>query len=263
MFRHEAVMLFPVEVSGSDPNAAAMLHEQFGGANGELTALLQYLVQSFGTSDPFTRQLLLNIAVEEASHLEMVGTAITQLMTMGASSRSSGLNYEPATAITGEALRQAPSLVHKMVNVCGAGPMVSDSLGVPFTGAFISATGDTVTNLASDVAAELRAGQVYRQLRNNIQDAGLNRTLEFLEEREATHGAMFAEALERVKDQGIVKQQGYTKVAQRIPNLSEPFELLVSQMSRKFSGEPIKSAILPSQVAVELAESGQHLVPLA
>ncbi len=262
MFRHEAVMLFPVEVSGSDPRAAAMLQEQFGGANGELAALLQYFVQSFGTSDPFTKQLLLNIAVEEASHLEMVGTAITQLMTMGASSRDSGFTYAPAAAATGEALRQVPSLIKKMVTVCGPGPMVSDSLGTPFSGTFISATGDIVSNLASDLAAEFRAGQVYRQLRNNIQDAGLNRTLEFLEEREATHGAMFAEALERVRDQGIVKVQGYTQVAKRIPNLSAPFDQLVSQISRKFSGEPITSAILPHQVPIQLAKSGEHLVPL-
>jgi Mn-containing catalase len=62
VFKHEDVMLFPVEVTGSDPRAAAMLQEQFGGANGELKALLQYFVQSFGTVDPLTRQLLLNVA---------------------------------------------------------------------------------------------------------------------------------------------------------------------------------------------------------
>ena len=263
MFKHEAAMLFPVEVSGSDPRAAAMLQEQFGGANGELKALLQYLVQSFGTKDPATRQLLLNIAVEEASHLEMVGTAIVQLMTMGSESRHTGLTYEPNTAATGAALRQAPSLVQKMVTLGGVGPLVTDSSGAPFTGDFVSSTGDPVANLAADLAAELGAGRVYRQLRQNIQDQGLNRVLEFLEEREATHGTMFAQALERVKDQGIVSQQGYTTVAQRMPALSDPFDQLFAQMGSRFAGEPLKMAIPPSQVEIQLAQSGAHLVPLS
>lgn len=262
LFKHEAALIFPVEVSGSDPNAAAMLQEQFGGANGELKALLQYLVQSFTTKDPVTRQLLVNIAVEEASHLEMVGTAIVQLMTMGASSQKSGLNYEPVTAVAGENLRNAPSLVQKMVNLGGVGPLVVDSSGAPFTGDFINSTGDVLTDLASDLAAELRAGSVYRQLRNHIQDRGLERVLDFLEEREATHAAMFAEAMERVKDEGIVKQQGYSQVAQRIPAVAEPFDQLLQQMGSRFSGEPLKSAIPPSQVEVQLAESGKHLVPM-
>nr|WP_243239776.1 manganese catalase family protein [Sulfobacillus harzensis] len=263
MFKHEDVLLFPVEVSGSDPSAAAMLQEQFGGANGELKALLQYLVQSFGTPDPLTRQLLLNIAVEEASHLEIVGTAIVQLMAMDVTPYNASVNLKPSLAATGHSLKEAPSLVHKMVNLGGVGPLVVDSSGAPFTGNFINSTGDIVSNLMSDVAAELRAGRVYHQLRRSINDPGLNRALEFLEEREATHSTMFAEAVERVKDEGIVSDQGYTVVAQRPPALSEPFDQLLAAMAKKLPGAPLDEAIGPDAVPVQLATGDDHLLPLS
>ncbi len=263
LFKHEDVLLFPVEVSGTDSSAAAMLQEQFGGANGELKALLQYLVQSFGTPDPLTRQLLLNIAVEEASHLEMVGTAIVQLMAMDVTPYNASINLKPSLAATGHSLKEAPSLVQKMVTLGGVGPLVVDSSGAPFTGDFINSTGDIVSNLMSDVAAELRAGRVYHQLRRSIDDPGLRRTLEFLEEREATHSTMFAEAVERVKDQGIVSEQGYTTVAQRPPALSEPFDRLLAAMAKKLPGDPIDEAIGPDAVTVQLATEDHHLLPLS
>ncbi len=263
LFKHEDVLLFPVEVSGSDPSAAAMLQEQFGGANGELKALLQYLVQSFGTPDPMTRQLLLNIAVEEASHLEIVGTAIVQLMTMDIMPSNAGVNMKPAMTATGEALRNAPSMVQKMVTLGGVGPLVADSAGAPFTGNYINSTGDIVSNLTSDIAAELGAGCVYHQLRTNIQDPKLNRVLEFLEEREATHAAMFSQAVERVKDEGIASQQGYTRVAQRPPALSNPHDQMLNFVRGRLAGEPLDDAILDTQVEIQLAKSQEHLLPLS
>lgn len=262
MFKHEDVMLFPVEVSGNDPRAAAMLQEQFGGANGELKALLQYLVQSFGTVDRMTRQLLLNIATEEANHLEMVGTAIVQLMAMNVTPGMAGSNMKPAMQATGEALKDAPSLVHKMVDLGGVGPLVVDSSGAPFTGDFINSTGDIVSDLASDVAAELRAGRVYHQLRKNIQDPGLNRVLEFLEEREATHATLFSTALERVQDEGIVRQQGYTEVAQRPPALSRPYDLMIEHMAKRVPGDPLRDPIAPVDVEIQLAHREPRVVPV-
>ncbi len=255
-------MLFPVEVSGNDPRAAAMLQEQFGGANGELTALLQYFTQSFGTVDPVTRQLLLNVAVEEASHLEMVGTAIVQLMAMDATPYNAAPMLKPSMAATGQALVDAPSLLHKLVDLGGVGPLVADSSGAPFTGSYVKSTGDVVANLTADIAAEQGAGQVYFQLRSNIQDPGLKRTLEFLEEREATHSALFSEALERVKDLGIAKKQGHTVLAHRPPALSRPYDKMLEQLQQRASGEPLRDPIAPHLVEVQLAEADERVAQL-
>lgn len=129
---------FRLKVSGTDPYAVAMLQEQFGGANGELAAMLQYLVQSFAAPDPATRALLMNIAAEEASHLEIVGTAIVTLMTLRQNARAD-TNIPPSAVITGERLRTAPSMDGQS---WWGGPLVADSAGSPFTGNYISATGD-------------------------------------------------------------------------------------------------------------------------
>lgn len=261
MFRHEATLLFPVRVSGNDPNAACMIQEQFGGANGELKALVEYLVQSFGTTDPATRSLLLNIATEEASHLEMVGTAIVQLMSRGATPPGSP-NLEPVTRATGNQLREAPMLLHKLATVGGVGPMATDSAGVPFTGAFLDATGDVTSNLASDVAAELRARAVYERLYRNTTDQGLRDMLQFLIEREATHSVLFSEALERVKDVGAAKNIGRSTVSRRAPAFADPVREMLNQYGSKFPEPPLKEPILEADVKVQLAEQHDALTPV-
>ena len=60
------------------PASALILLEQFGGATGELTAALQYWVQSFHVENAGIRDMLQDIAIEEFSHLEMVGKLIAQ-----------------------------------------------------------------------------------------------------------------------------------------------------------------------------------------
>lgn len=262
MFRHEATMLFPVEVTSSDPIAAAMLQEQFAGANSELKALLQYLVQSFGAKDPAMKSLLLNIATEEASHLEMVGTAIVQLMTMGAEETKNCPNLEPNHATTGQILQHAPSLLDKMINLGGVGPLAVDSAGAPFTGNFVNSTGDIVSDLASDLASELRARRVYEQLLKNTHDPGLKKTLEFLAEREATHAILFGEALERVKDEGVAKDIGKTMVSRRPPAVSDPSDLYLRAFAAELKERPLADPIEPREIEIQLADRYQALTPI-
>ena len=68
MFLHRKELIQPVNVG--TPNAAfgQFLLEQFGGATGELTAALQYWVQSFHVEDAAIRDMLQDIAIEEFSH---------------------------------------------------------------------------------------------------------------------------------------------------------------------------------------------------
>ena len=51
-----------------------MLLEQFGGANGELAAAMQYSIQGLNCDDPARKDLLMDIGTEELSHLEVIGT---------------------------------------------------------------------------------------------------------------------------------------------------------------------------------------------
>ena len=78
MFLHTQELLHPVNVGKPDARFGQFLLEQFGGATGELTAALQYWVQSFHVENAGIRDMLQDIAVEEFGHLEMVGQLIAQ-----------------------------------------------------------------------------------------------------------------------------------------------------------------------------------------
>src|SRR3978361_2563793 len=82
MFVHNKDLQFEVRVSRPDPRFASLLMEQFGGANGELTAASQYFIQAFvlRQKNPKMYDLFMDIATEELSHLEMVGSTITMLL---------------------------------------------------------------------------------------------------------------------------------------------------------------------------------------
>src|SRR3954449_1031027 len=82
MFYHVKDLQFNARVSRPDPAFATLLLEQFGGANGELAAALRYFAQAFAAKKPYPDKydLLMDIATEEFSHLEIVGATIQMLL---------------------------------------------------------------------------------------------------------------------------------------------------------------------------------------
>ncbi len=74
MYYHVKKLMYTVRVDEPDPRFGNMLLEQFGGANGELAAAMQYSVQGLNCDDPARKDLLMDIGTEELSHLEVVGT---------------------------------------------------------------------------------------------------------------------------------------------------------------------------------------------
>src|ERR1700690_2834864 len=74
MYHHIKKLMYTVRVDQPDPKFGNMLLEQFGGANGELAAAMQYSVQGLNCDDPARKDMLMDIGTEELSHLEVVGT---------------------------------------------------------------------------------------------------------------------------------------------------------------------------------------------
>src|ERR1700728_2379699 len=73
MYHHVKKLMYTVNIGESDPRFGRMLLEQFGGANGELAAAMQYSIQGLNCEDPARKDLLMDIGTEELSHLEVVG----------------------------------------------------------------------------------------------------------------------------------------------------------------------------------------------
>ena len=74
MYHHVKKLMYTVRVDAPGPEFGNMLLEQFGGANGELAAAMQYSIQGLNCDDPARKDLLMDIGTEELSHLEIVGT---------------------------------------------------------------------------------------------------------------------------------------------------------------------------------------------
>lgn len=206
MFRHVKDLQFKARVSKPDPRFASLLMEQFGGGNGELKAAVQYFVQAFSCRKPYPDKydLLMDIATEEFSHLEIVGATITLLL--------DGVNGELKNAAEGSLLTrltrgsdQKETMIHEaMVNpqfltLSGGGPRVTDSQGVPWQGSYVNANGDLTVDLRSDIAAESRAKIVYEYLLQFTDDPLVQETLRFLMTREVAHFQMFSAALATIE----------------------------------------------------------------
>src|SRR5919206_3528761 len=79
MFAHNKRLMYTVRVSETNPALANLLLEQFGGPQGELAAAMRYFTQAISEDDPGRKDLLLDIATEELSHLEVIGSIVAML----------------------------------------------------------------------------------------------------------------------------------------------------------------------------------------
>ena len=71
---------YPMVGKGSDPNTVKMLKEDYAGAVSEMTAVAQYIYQNIlSTDDESFANAVLQIAIVEMSHLDMLGDAILAL----------------------------------------------------------------------------------------------------------------------------------------------------------------------------------------
>ncbi len=80
MFLHNRRMMYTVRVDQPNPRFGKMLLEQFGEPNGELAAAMRYFTQAWNDPNPRRRDMLLDVATEELSHLEMVGQTLVMLL---------------------------------------------------------------------------------------------------------------------------------------------------------------------------------------
>src|SRR3954470_5766044 len=178
MYHHIKKLMYTVNVGTPDPRFGKMLLEQFGGANGELAAAMQYSIQGLNCQDMARKDLLMDIGTEELSHLEVVGT-LARMHLKPAKQDRGAAEVEPLIAIAG-----------------GGGVNLYNSAGDPWTADYLKITGELDVDLRSNIAAEARAKIVYERLINFTDDAGTIQALQFLMTREITHMKAFTVALE-------------------------------------------------------------------
>lgn len=192
MFAHNKRLQYTVRVAECNPALANLMLEQFGGPQGELAAAMRYFTQALAEDDAGRKDMLLDIATEELSHLEVIGT-IVGMLNKGAKGKLAEGVEEQATMF--RELQGAGNDSHVTQVLYGGGPALTNSGGQLWNAGYIDSIGEPTADLRSNIAAEARAKIVYERLINLTADPGVREALGFLMTREIAHQQSFEKAL--------------------------------------------------------------------
>lgn len=182
MFAYDKKLQYPVRIQNPNPALAKIILTQYGGPDGELGASLRYLSQRYSMPFDELRGLLTDIGTEELGHLEMIGAIVHQL----------------TRNLKDEQLKD-PSFAPYFVDH-SAGVYPAAAVGTPWSAATIQVTGDPLTDLTEDLAAEQKARTTYDNILRISDDPDVNDVIRFLREREIVHFQRFGEAIQLLRD---------------------------------------------------------------
>ncbi len=182
MWSYEKKLEFPVNITKRNLEFAKIMITTIGGAAGELASGVRYLMQAPIMPDKVGQNLLIEIATEELAHVEIL-IAMLKGLTDGASI---------------EEIKKYGFENNYIEH--GLGIIPSDSFGNPFSTSYIASTGDVISDLNEDMAAEQKARAGYEHLMDLTDDPEILAPLSFLRQREIVHYQRFAEALKHYED---------------------------------------------------------------
>ena len=137
---------------------------------------MRYLSQRFAMPYKECMAVLTDIGTEELAHLEMVCTIVHQL--------TRGMSMEE--------LKESGIDAYYVDHTAGIWPQAAS--GEPFSSSTFQSTGDPITDLTEDLAAEQKARTTYDNLIRLVKDPEVLDPLRFLRAREIVHFQRFGEA---------------------------------------------------------------------
>ena len=175
MWKYIKKFEYPINIQKKDLKMAKLLYAQYGGPNGEIGAAMQYLNQRSSMPDEKGVALLTDIGTEELAHVEMIGQMIKCMIKDASINELKENDLECMYILHDHALYP------------------EDPNGNPFTALYTKTTGDWLSDLESDMAAEQRARVTYENLMKLTNDADILGPLSFLRQREVVHYNRFKE----------------------------------------------------------------------
>ena len=182
MFNYVKRLQYPINIKHPDPKAAAIIISQYGGPHGELGGSLRYLSQRYSMPYAELKGLLTDIGVEELGHLEMIGTIVHQLTKNLTESQIENSGFAP----------------YFVDHTTGVYPTAAS--GSPWSAASIEVTGDPITDINENLAAEQKARVTYDNILRLVDDPDVIEPIKFLREREIVHYQRFGEGLRIITD---------------------------------------------------------------
>jgi len=199
MFFHKQELHFTAKPEKPDAVYARKLQEVLGGQYGEITVAMQYSFQAWNMHIPGKyRDLVCGIAAEEFGHVEMLAIMIAQLL------------EDAPVGITKDAVQDDPTVAavvggmdvqHAIVAGAGARPV--DSRGNPWSGAYVTASGNLFADFMSNANAEMQGRLQVARLYHMTDDPGIREMLSFLLARDTMHQNQWLRAIEELKEDGL------------------------------------------------------------
>ena len=182
MWNYEKRLEYPIKIKQTNPTLAAMIISQYGGPDGEASAAMRYMSQKYAMKNSRVAGLLNDIATEEMSHLEIVGTIVSQLVKDLPCDEVDVAGFEK----------------YYVDHTLGVWPQAAS--GVPFTATEFQSSGDPIADLVEDMAAEQKARKTYDNILSLVKDNEVADPIRFLRKREIVHFQRFGEALRLINE---------------------------------------------------------------
>lgn len=212
MFYHDKRLQYYTAPERPDPLYAKKIQELIGGTFGEMTVMMQYLFQGWNCRGPAKyRDMLLDIGTEEIGHIEMLATMIAHLLD-GAplKTQEDGAKDSVIGAVMGGSNPRdtitniiASSMNPQHAIVSGLGATPSDSVGFPWNGRFIVASGNLLADFRSNLHAESQGRLQAVRLYEMTDDPGVRDTLSFMIARDTMHQNQWLAAIEDLESSGL------------------------------------------------------------
>lgn len=182
MYSYEKRLQYPVNIKTRNPQMAQFIISQYGGPDGEMGAAMRYMSQKYAMKNSRVAGLLNDIATEEMGHLEIVGTIVSQLVKDLPCNEVETAGFEK----------------YYVDHTLGVWPQAAS--GEPFSASQFQSTGDPITDLVEDMAAEQKARTTYDNILSLVKDCEVAEPIKFLRMREIIHFQRFGEALRMVTE---------------------------------------------------------------
>lgn len=193
MFLHDTRLAYPVRVDKPNPVFARALQQAIGGVEGEIRVMLQYLFQAWGARGQIKyRDMLLNTGTEEIGHVEMLSTAVALNLEGAPLSLQEEMSADPIAG----AVLNGMNLRHILSTGGGATP--ENCNGVPFNASHVYASGNLVSDMYSNVAAEATGRVLATRLWEMTDDPGMKDMLSFLIARDTMHQQQWLAVIEEL-----------------------------------------------------------------
>ncbi len=182
MWAYEKRLQYPVNIKNPNPKLAKLIITQLGGPDGETGAAMRYLSQRYSMPYSKVKATLTDIGTEELAHMEIVSAIVYQL----------------TRNLTPEQIKQSGFDTYFVDHTTGIYPIAAS--GTPFSATTFQSTGDVITDLTEDLAAEQKARLTYDNILRLVDDNDVKDPIRFLRQRELVHFQRFGESLRITQD---------------------------------------------------------------